>query len=155
MTSERDVFFVQMAEVDTEASDRPIRWRTQSLFNYEDRAQAEHSLALIKRLFRPSAGQEMSPHLRERLERWVREKDAESEARMTWLDRLQRRVDELRQRLYLYLVGPPRPVERVFRVVSSTELRSEGEHALRQAEQAASLGTMRPTDEREAGGDNV
>jgi hypothetical protein len=151
MTDEGEVFFVQMAEIDTEAPDRPAHWTTQSEFSYEDRAQAEHFLALIEPLLNPSAGEEMSPHLRERVEQWLREKEAEAEARMTSLDRLRRRVDEIRQRLYLYLVDPPQSVERIFRVVSSTELRSEGEDALRQAEQAASHGTVRRSDEHEAG----
>jgi hypothetical protein len=148
---ERDVFFVQMGEVDTEAPDRATRWRGLAFFGYEDRAEAEHFLALIRPLLDPSAAPESSPQMRERLEQWLREKEAEREARMSSLERLQQRVDEIRQRLYLYLVGPPRPVERIFRVVSSTELRSEGEHALRHAEQAASLGRWRRSDARDAG----
>jgi hypothetical protein len=155
MTSERDVFFVQMAEVDTDAPDHPIYWTTQSEFSYQDRAQAESFLALIKPLLDPSAAPGMPPHMRERVEQWLREQEAEAEARMSLLDRLRRRVGEITHRLYLYGMEPPRPVERIFRVVSSTELRSEGEAALRQAKQAASLGTRRPTDEREAGDDDA
>jgi hypothetical protein len=151
---ERDVFFVQMAEVDIEAPDRPIRWTTQSEFSYETKAEGERALAGLRQLLDPSAAKQMPPEMRERVEQWLREEEAEREARVSSLGRLQRRVDEIRQRLYLYLVGPPRPVERIFRVASSTELRSEGRDALRQAEQAASWGTMRPTDEREASGDN-
>jgi hypothetical protein len=155
MTSEREVFFVQMAEVDTEAPDSPALWTTQCLFSYEDRAQAEHCLALLEPLLNPSAGEEMPPHMRERVEQWLREKEAEDEARMTLLDRLQRRVDRVRYRLYVYLVDPPQSVERIFRVVSSTELRSESKDALRHAEQAASLGTWRRSDERDEGDDDA
>jgi hypothetical protein len=142
-----DVFFVQMAEVDTEARDRPVRWRTQLLYGYEDRALAEHVLAAIERLFKPR----VSRREHEFVQRWMRE----DEAQMTFLGRLQRRVGGIRLRLYLYFVDQPQPVQRVFRVVSSTELRSEGGDALRQAEQAASLGTWRPTDERDEGDDDA
>jgi hypothetical protein len=121
MSDERDVFFIQMAEVDTEARDRPMHWETQSMFSFEDRAQAEQVLArAIEPLFKSERAGGM--FARERLVRRLRRS---------------------------------RPVERVFRVVSSTELRSEGEDAWGDAEEAAALGAIRLSEEREAGDDDV
>lgn len=126
-----ELFYIQWIRADLRARGNPERWSTW-MAPYEDRADAEASMALLRRHPRVLLIEEVSSAPIVRIKRWFR---ARALPRLGRADRwAEFRGSQNFRGEEFDVIGD---AEVIYRVVSTSELRAEGEDVLRAAKEQA------------------